>query len=133
MEIVAVTACPTGIAHSQMGAEALDRAATDAGHDISVEVQGAMGTENALTDGQIESADVAIVASDVRVDADRFSGLPTVKVPVNEAVTDPEGLINSATRVAADGESPDRAESMSPKSQDDGASGLLSRLVRLLR
>ena len=130
MNIVAVTACPTGIAHSQMGAEALERAATDAGHDITVEVQGAMGTEKALTDGAIESADVAIVAADVRVDTERFSELLTVKVPVNEAVTNPHGLIDRATRTATED---DTSDAITSGSSDDTPSGVLTRLVRLLR
>ncbi|WP_435098736.1 PTS fructose transporter subunit IIB [Halorubrum sp. N11] len=130
MEIVAVTACPTGIAHSQMGAEALERAATDAGHEIHVEVQGAMGTENGLTTDQIETADVALVAADIRVDTDRFAALPTVNVSVSEAVTDPEGLIDRAARSAHDA---DPRTETTPESRTDGSHGLLARIMRLLR
>lgn len=135
MDIVAVTACPTGIAHSQMGAEALERAAADAGHEIHVEVQGAMGTENELTATRIESADVAIVAADVRVDTDRFADLPTVNVSVSEAVTDPEGLIDRAALDERDAwtdpETEQHPEHAEPQSERQG--GLLSRVVRLFR
>lgn len=130
MEIVAVTACPTGIAHSQMGAEALERAATDAGHEIHVEVQGAMGTENGLTADQIETADVALVAADVRVDTDRFAALPTVNVSVSEAITDPEGLIDHTIQMVHDAESEPEA---TPEPRTDESQGLLARIVRLLR
>jgi PTS system fructose-specific IIB component len=130
MDIVAVTACPTGIAHSQMGAEALERAAADAGHEIHVEVQGAMGTENGLTAARIETADVALVAADVRVDTERFADLPTVEVSVSEAVTDPEGLIDRAIHAARD-PVPD------PETTVDGDAaerhGILGRVTRLLR
>lgn len=100
--LVAVTACPTGIAHSQMGAEGLERAAADAGHDIRVEVQGAFGVEDDLTDADLEWADAAIVAADVRVDIARFrdADLPVVEIPVSDAVTDPETVVERAHEAA---------------------------------
>jgi PTS system fructose-specific IIB component len=141
MQIVAVTACPTGIAHSQMGAEALERAATEAGHDIHVEVEGAMGTENELTRSQIESADVALVAADVRVDVDRFADLPTVKASVSEAVTDPAALVERAVRHvsgdettgASDTAPPAESDASPPAASDDERDGLLARLAGLFR
>ncbi|MFC4550125.1 MULTISPECIES: PTS fructose transporter subunit IIB [Halorussus] len=115
MNLVAVTACPTGIAHSQMGAESLERAATAAGHDIEVEVQGAMGTENELAAADLERADAAIVAADVRVDERRFADLPTVAVPVREAVSDPEALVERAIALAEAGE----GETVRPHDESD--------------
>lgn len=64
MKFVAVTACPTGIAHSQMAAENLEQEAAKQGHEITVEIQGAMGAENELTAADIEAADAAIIAAD---------------------------------------------------------------------
>ena len=118
--LVAVTACPTGIAHSQMGAEGLERAASEAGHEIRIEVQGAFGVEDDLTQADLEWADVAIVAADVRVDTDRFrdADLPIVEVPVSDAVTDPETVLEracataeSGTTAASEGTRPDDAGS----------------------
>jgi PTS system fructose-specific IIB component len=104
MKIVAVTACPTGIAHSQMGAENLETVGEQLGHDIKVEVQGSMGAENELTADDIAEADVVIIAADTSVSQDRFEGKPLVKAPVKDAVNDAEGLIEQAQqKVGAEG------------------------------
>jgi len=119
MKFVAVTACPTGIAHSQMGAENLENTATERGHDIDVEVQGAMGTENELTAAAIDAADAVIIAADTSVSRDRFEGKPLVKSNVKSAVSDADGLIDEAIEKAGgdageegatEGESEDEAE-----------------------
>jgi fructose-specific PTS system IIB-like component len=67
MRIVAVTACPTGVAHTYMAAERLEKAARRLGHAIKVETQGSMGIENELTAEEIERADVVIFAAEVAV------------------------------------------------------------------
>ncbi|WP_135305904.1 PTS fructose transporter subunit IIB [Haloarcula amylovorans] len=103
MKFVAVTSCPTGIAHSQMAAENLEQKAAEMGHDISVEVQGAMGAENELSAEDIQAADAAIVAADTAVNTDRFEGMPLVKGTVKDAVNDVESLLNQAIE-AADGD-----------------------------
>jgi PTS system fructose-specific IIB component len=105
MKLVAVTSCPTGIAHSQMAAENLEQTAEELGHDISVEVQGAMGAENELSEADIEAADAAIIASDTSVSQDRFGGLPLIDGTVKDAVNDAEGMIADAIE-AADGDAP---------------------------
>ena len=137
VNLVAVTACPTGIAHSQMGAEGLERAAADAGHEIRIEVQGAFGVEDDLTETDLAWADAAIVAADVRVDTDRFrdAGLPVVEIPVSEAVTDPGVVVDRAVEAAESG-IPSRG-SVSQHAGADGtgtgsARGLIDRLRRLL-
>ncbi|HEY8339460.1 MAG TPA: fructose PTS transporter subunit IIB, partial [Egibacteraceae bacterium] len=71
MKLVAVTACPTGIAHTYMAAESLERRARDLGHDIKVETQGSIGAENALTEEDIAAADGVIIAADAEVDRGR--------------------------------------------------------------
>jgi fructose-specific phosphotransferase system component IIB len=117
-----------------MGAEALERAATEAAHDIHVEVEGAMGTENELTRSQIESADVALVAADVRVDVDRFADLPTVKASVSEAVTDPGALVErAAQRASGDEAAGESTASTSQPPESDERGGLLARLAGLFR
>ncbi|WP_226483372.1 PTS fructose transporter subunit IIB [Natrinema amylolyticum] len=104
MKLVAVTSCPTGIAHSQMAAENLETTAEERGHDIKVEVQGAMGAENELTDNEIAAADAVIIAADTSVSRDRFEDKPLVKGTVKDAVNDPEGLIDRAVQRAEAGE-----------------------------
>ncbi|WP_049917200.1 PTS fructose transporter subunit IIB [Halogeometricum pallidum] len=96
MKLVAVTACPTGIAHSQMAAENLEQTAERLGHDIKVEVQGAMGAQNELTADDIAEADVVIIAADTAVTRDRFEGKNLVKGTVKDGVNDAEGLIEKA-------------------------------------
>jgi fructose-specific phosphotransferase system IIB component len=94
MNIVAVCACPTGVAHTYMAKTALENAAKKLGHQIKVEAQGAMGIENELTPEDVEKADVVILAIEVEIaKRDRFYGKPTVKVPVQIAVKNPEELI----------------------------------------
>ena len=83
--IVAVTACPTGIAHTIMAAEALKKTAALMGHEIRVETQGSEGVRNSLSDREIETADVVIVAADITVDMDRFEGKPAYACSTSEA------------------------------------------------
>ena len=94
MNIVAVTACPTGIAHTYMAAEQLERAACRLGHRIKVETQGAMGIENELGAEDIQAADVAIFAADITVQRrERFANLKVVEVSVQEAIKHPEAVL----------------------------------------
>ena len=97
MKIVAVTACPTGIAHTYMAAEQLEKTAKSLGHQIRVETQGAMGIENELSSKDIRDADVAIFAIDIEVEQrDRFNGKKIVQVPVQEAIKNPKGVLSKA-------------------------------------
>jgi len=94
MRIVAVTACPTGIAHTYMAAERLERAAKKLGHVIRVETQGAMGIENALSDDDVRHAEAVILAAGIPVrNRERFEGLRVVEVSVQEAIRNPEGIL----------------------------------------
>jgi PTS system fructose-specific IIC component len=100
VKIVAVTSCPTGIAHTYMAAESLEQAAKAAGHEIHVETQGAAGAEP-FTDQQLAEADVAIFAADVEVRGrERFAHLPQVSGGVKRAINDPNGLLAEATEAA---------------------------------
>lgn len=113
MRFVGVTSCPTGIAHSQMAAENLETTAADLGHEIAVEVQGAMGAENELSAEQIAEADAVIIAADTSVQRDRFEGKPLVKGTVKDAVNDPASLVAEAAELVAaeaDGERAAEAE-----------------------
>lgn len=94
MKIVAVTACPTGIAHTYMAAEKLERTATALGHQIKVETQGAMGIENELSAAEIAAADVVLFAVDIEVEQrERFAGKKIVELPVQLAIKDPKGVL----------------------------------------
>jgi PTS system fructose-specific IIC component len=100
VKIVAVTSCPTGIAHTYMAAEALEQAAIAAGHEIHVETQGAAGAEP-FTAQQLAEADVAIFAADVEVRGkERFAHLPQVSAGVKKAINDPGALLAQATEAA---------------------------------
>lgn len=87
MKIVAVTACPTGIAHTYMAADALIKAAPKFNVQIKVETQGAMGIENQLTPYDVAHADKIMIVSDIDIDQSaRFEGLDTIKVPIEEVL-----------------------------------------------
>jgi fructose-specific phosphotransferase system IIB component len=93
MRIVAVTACPTGIAHTYMAAEQLEKTAKKLGHAIKVETQGAMGIENKLSEADIGQANVAILAVDIAIEeAERFERIRKIKVPVQAALKNPEAI-----------------------------------------
>jgi fructose-specific phosphotransferase system IIB component len=97
MKIVAVTACPTGIAHTYMAAEQLEKTAKSAGHTIRVETQGSMGIENELSAKEIKEADVVIFAVDIEVEKiERFAGKKTTRVGVSEAIRNPGGVLAKA-------------------------------------
>ncbi|MDI3528965.1 MAG: fructose system or component, partial [Thermoanaerobacter sp.] len=98
-KIVAVTACPTGIAHTYMAAENLQMAAKEMGVDIKVETQGSIGAENQLTEEDIKAADAVIIAAATKVDRSRFAGKPVLEVPVEDAIKDAKGLIEKALKM----------------------------------
>jgi len=93
MRIVAVTACPTGIAHTYMAAEQLEKTAKALGHQIKVETQGAMGIENELSASDIKQADMALFAVDIEVEKrERFNGVKVMQVSVTEAIKNPKAV-----------------------------------------
>ena len=99
MKIVAVTACPTGIAHTYMAAARLEKVAKNFGYEIKVETQGAMGIENKLTENDIRQAHIAIFAVDIEVEGrERFNGVKVIQVPLQEALKNPEGIFSKIKR-----------------------------------
>ena len=87
MNIVAVSACAAGIAHSYMSAEALKKSAREAGDEIKIEIQGSMGTENRLTQEEIDAADLVIFAVNISVEnRDRFIGKEPVIIDPGEFI-----------------------------------------------
>ncbi|MFK8847003.1 PTS fructose transporter subunit IIB [Streptomyces sp. Ac-502] len=93
LKLLAVTACPTGIAHTYMAAEKLTQAAESLGHAMKVETQGSIGAENVLSDNDVRNADGIIIAADKDVDPARFVGKRLLVVGVAEGIRHPEELI----------------------------------------
>ncbi len=100
-KLLAVTACPTGIAHTYMAAESLAKAAKAKDVDIKVETRGAVGVENGLTPQEIAEAHAIIIAADTDVDEARFAGKPVVRVPVAQGIKVPGELIDRALNMQA--------------------------------
>lgn len=126
LKLVGVTSCPTGIAHTYMAAEALERAAAEAGHTIAVETQGSVGAKG-LSAQQIAEADAVIFAHDVEVKGrDRFAGKPTVDVGVKKAISDGPALVDQAVAMAAEWKAdPSKAAAAAPAA---GSGGLTSKV-----
>ncbi len=95
-KIVAITSCPTGIAHTFMAAEGLQKGAEALGHTIKVETQGSVGAQNTLTPADVQAADLVIIAADTKVDLSRFKGKPIYETSTNAAINDAQGLVKSA-------------------------------------
>ncbi len=94
--VVAVTSCPTGIAHTFMAAESLEKAAKAANVEIKVETRGQGGAKNVLTDAEIERATCVIVAADTKVPMDRFDGKKVIQVKVADGISKAEELVKKA-------------------------------------
>ena len=95
-KIVAVTACPTGIAHTYMAAEMLEKASKALGIKIKVETNGLIGVENRLTSTDIQEADAIIIAADANVEMKRFDGKPLIEVSVTEGIKNAKALVEDA-------------------------------------
>lgn len=96
--IVAVTACPTGIAHTYMAAEAIEKKAKELGYQVKVETRGSAGAKNVLTDDEIAKATGVIVACDTNVPTDRFDGKKVIECQVSDGINKAEELVK---RIAA--------------------------------
>lgn len=96
--IVAVTACPVGIAHTYMAADSLINKANELGVNIKVETNGSVGVKNQLTTNEIEKATGVIVAADKTIEMDRFAGKKVIQVPVKEAIRIPQELIEKTLK-----------------------------------
>ncbi|EGR4407264.1 PTS fructose transporter subunit IIB [Vibrio diazotrophicus] len=93
MKIVAVTACPTGIAHTYMAADALVKTANKYHVQIKVETQGAMGIENLLSAQDISNADRVLIVSDIKIEQeDRFDNIDIIRLPIEDALLNPDKI-----------------------------------------
>ena len=97
IKILAVTSCPTGIAHTYMAAEGLEKAAAAKNCHIKIETRGSGGAKNVLTDKDIEEADCIIVAADAKVPMERFNGKKLIERPVSDGINKADQLIERAT------------------------------------
>lgn len=96
LRIVGITSCPTGIAHTFMAAEGLSQAAITLGHEIKVETQGSVGSQNTLTAAEIAAADLVIIAADTQVNLDRFAGKRLYSSGTKAAINDGIALVQRA-------------------------------------
>ena len=129
--VLAVTACPTGIAHTYMAAEALEQAARAMGCPIQVETNGASGAARVLTPEEIAACDGIIVAADREVDMARFDGRPVLRVPVAAGISRPAALIQAVL----DGKAPvyhDKDARVSTVLPAQGGEGLCRTLYKQL-
>jgi PTS system fructose-specific IIC component len=94
--LVGITSCPTGIAHTFMAAEALQKGAKALGHQLKVETQGSVGAQNALTEAEIAAADAVVIAADTKIDLSRFAGKPVYETSTKAAIHDGAGVIRTA-------------------------------------
>ncbi|MGI5528453.1 fructose-specific PTS transporter subunit EIIC [Streptomyces syringium] len=122
LRLLAVTACPTGIAHTYMAAEKLVQAAQALGHEMKVETQGSIGAENVLSDNDVIRADGIIVAADKDVDLSRFAGKRVLSVGVAEGIHHPERLIERV-RSAPVHQGGGTGGGPGPAASDDGPGG----------
>lgn len=126
--ILAVTACPTGIAHTYMAAENLEKKAKEMGISIKVETQGSAGAKNVLTAEEVAHADGIIIAADKNVERDRFAGKPVYSTNVTAGIEDPERLIN----VILNGEAPVQEGTVVTASAAAGDESLGSQIYKHL-
>lgn len=99
-KIVGVTSCPTGIAHTFMAAEGVQRGAEALGHTAKVETQGSVGSQNTLTEADIKAADVVIIAADTKVDLTRFAGKRVYETSTKAAINDGQAVVRAALEKA---------------------------------
>lgn len=124
LKVVAVTSCPTGIAHTYMAAEGLEKAANKAGIKIKIETRGSSGAKNVLTDEDIAAADCVIVTADSKVPMDRFKGKKVIQRKVADGINKADELMG----IVKDGSAPifsgDASESSeSEKTENQGSVG----------
>jgi len=121
-KLVAITACPTGVAHTFMAAEALQQAAIRKGYDLQVETRGSVGARNVLEPQAIEEADVVLLAADIEVDVGRFAGKRVFRCGTGVALKQPDATLDRALEEATvlSGSAAVRAGSSEQKGEKTG-------------
>lgn len=97
-EVLAVTSCPNGVAHTYMAAEAIEKAGEKLGVKVKVETRGSGGTKNLITDEEIANAKGIVIAADAKVPVDRFDGKPLIQARVADGISKPEELVQKALK-----------------------------------
>lgn len=123
--LVAITSCPTGIAHTFMAAAALRKAAQDLGYEIKVETQGSVGAKNTLTEEDIRLADASIIAADTHVDMARFEGVRLLSTSTNDAIHGGKDVIARALALPM----PSATEKNAPKVEKQQRTGAYKHLM----
>lgn len=99
MNIVGISACPAGLAHTPMAAKALEKAGTALGHNIKMEQQGSMGQINTITSEEAKACDFVIIASDQKIiDMERFDGKPVIRIDIATCIKAPEAVIKKCVK-----------------------------------
>ncbi|MGM0140233.1 PTS system, fructose-specific IIB component [Enterococcus sp. DIV0755b] len=102
MKIVGIAACTAGIAHTYIAKEKLIQASLNRGHEVHIETQGLAGTQDALTQQEIDAADVVIIAADIKVNGrERFKDKKVIEVPTGLVVKSPNKLVEKLEEVTA--------------------------------
>lgn len=130
-KIVAITTCPTGIAHTYMAAEAIKVAAEEKGYEIKVETQGSLGADNELTVAEIKAADIVLIAAGKGVNKERFVGKRVYEVDISEAIKNPDETIDRALLHAKVYGEELPQKTVTEEKQKDG-SGFVSQIYRHL-
>ena len=103
MNIVGVSACPAGLAHTPMAAKALEKAGASLGHNIKMEQQGSMGQINTITEEEAKACDFVIIASDQKIiGMERFDGKPIIKIDITTCIKAPEAVIKKCVKAIED-------------------------------
>ena len=118
--VIGITSCPTGVAHTYMAQEALEKGAQVLGHEVKIETQGSVGADNVLTAEDIARADVVIIAADTNVDPARFVGKRLYRTGTKAAINDAVQVINTAVASAPIFGDADAAASASAKPERTG-------------
>ncbi|GHC79412.1 PTS system fructose-specific EIIB'BC component [Pseudorhodoferax aquiterrae] len=129
LRIVAITSCPTGVAHTFMAAEALEQGAKALGHRIHVETQGSVGAQNALSAEAIAEADLVLIAADTQVDRARFAGKRLYSASTKAAIHDAAALIGKAQAEAAPWQAASATAAAPAGAQKAAASGPYKHLM----
>lgn len=99
MKFLAVTACPSGVAHTYMAAEALEKACREKGIEVKVETQGSIGIENEITAEDVQGADVVILTKDMPIkNEERFDSIPKARIAISDAVKHADKIIEKVEK-----------------------------------
>ena len=128
-EILAITACPTGIAHTYMAAEALEKMGEQLGHKVKVETHGQSGIKNRFTKEEIKNAKAVIVAADTKIDLSRFDGKKIVKAKVADGINKPKELIEY---VLSDNAKTYHSSNKNSEEDDAGKEGIGTQIYKHL-